>query len=73
VASLHILLIDDHAMFRAGLRLLFGVAPPEAHIVEAGSIEEALSNTPAELDVVLLDIDLKGASGLEALQLIRRQ
>ena len=73
MGSPHILLIDDHAMFRAGLRLLLGVALPEAHIVDAGSIEEALSNTPAAPDVVLLDIELKGASGLEALQLIKRQ
>lgn len=73
MGSPRILLIDDHAMFRAGLRLLLGSALPEASIYEAGSLDEAISNSPAELDVVLLDIQLKGASGLEGLQIIKRQ
>lgn len=53
--------------------MLLGTALPDARIHEAGSLDEAISNTPAELDVVLLDIQLKGASGLEGLQGIKRQ
>jgi hypothetical protein len=34
------LLIDDHAMFRAGLRLVIKVAIPELGIFEAGSVDE---------------------------------
>jgi DNA-binding NarL/FixJ family response regulator len=73
MVSPRILLIDDHAMFRAGLCMVIGSALPGACIFEAATLEEALCNAPAELDVALLDIQLKGASGLEGLKLIKQQ
>lgn len=73
MVSPRILLIDDHAMFRAGLCMLIGNALPGACIFEAATLEDALCNAPAELDVALLDIQLKGASGLEGLKLIKHK
>jgi len=56
-----ILLIDDHAMFRTGLRMVFASGIPDAEFYEASSLDEALNNTQVEMDLVLLDILLKGS------------
>jgi DNA-binding NarL/FixJ family response regulator len=68
-----IYLIDDHPMFRSGLGMLINMALPEATLFEASTLDEALSAPPARVDVVLLDIKLNGASGLDAIELLRRQ
>ena len=68
-----ILLIDDHAMFRAGLSMVISTAIPGTKIVEAGSLDEALSRTPDSVEVVLLDIKLNGLSGLEGIALLQRK
>lgn len=73
MSSPHILLIDDHAMFRAGLHMVIGMALAEAHVFEAASVEDALKTAPPDLDVVLLDIKLNGSSGLEGIALVKRQ
>jgi DNA-binding NarL/FixJ family response regulator len=68
-----ILLIDDHAMFRAGLSLVISTAIPSTQFFEAGALHEAISNTPDGVDVVLLDIKLNGLSGLEGIALLKRK
>lgn len=71
---LNILLVDDHAIVREGLRGLLE-ASGEISCSEADTAEDALrllkKGTP--LDVVLLDITLPGMSGLEALDEIHRE
>ena len=69
----HIFLIDDHPMFRSGLGMLINMALPEAKLYEASKLEEALTSPPSRVDVVLLDIKLNGSSGLDAIELLRRQ
>ncbi len=54
------LLIDDHAMFRAGLRQVITVANPDLEIFEAGSLDEALACPSSNVAVVLLDNKLNG-------------
>jgi DNA-binding NarL/FixJ family response regulator len=65
---LRILIIDDHAMLRAGCSALFA-RWPETEVVEAASGDEgltlALSNPP---DVVLLDLNLPGIGGFDVLK-----
>ena len=68
-----ILLIDDHAMFRAGLGMVITMTMPHATTVQAASVEEALGTAPAEIHLVLLDIKLNGSSGLEGIALLKRQ
>ena len=67
------LLIDDHAMFRAGLRQVIKVAMPNLDIFEAGSLDEALSCPSANVTMILLDNKLNGLSGVEGIALIRRK
>ncbi len=68
-----ILLIDDHAMFRTGLRLVLEAGKPGSEIFEAASLDEATGSAPDNLDVVLLDIHLNGLNGLECIALLQRK
>lgn len=64
---IRILVADDHALFRSGLRALFGSVPDTEVAGEAADGEEAVAKT-AELrpDVVLMDIQMPGINGIEA-------
>jgi DNA-binding NarL/FixJ family response regulator len=68
-----ILLIDNHAMFRAGLSMVVTKAMPEVAIFQAASVDEAISTTTGDIQAVLLDIKLNGSSGLEGLALVRQK
>jgi DNA-binding NarL/FixJ family response regulator len=62
-----LLLVDDHAIVRAGLRRL--LASVDAAIAEAASGREALIRYREDRpDVVVLDLSLPGIGGLELLQ-----
>ncbi|WP_414463063.1 response regulator transcription factor [Hyphomicrobium sp. B1] len=65
-----ILIVDDHGVVREGLRKLF-VAHFEADVLETSGIDEALTVYRQERpDVVVLDLNLEGAGGLEVLRQI---
>ena len=51
-----ILLIDDHAMFRSGLRMVLSSEIPSLKVFEANTVSEAINHVPVNLNVVLLDI-----------------
>lgn len=69
--TIRILLIDDHTLFRSGIRALlqrqadFEIVDEAADGVEG--IKRAKQHRP---DVILLDLNMPGLSGLEALQLL---
>lgn len=70
---MRILIVDDHAMLRAGLKKILGDEFPDAAIGEAGSADEATARLAAHpWDVLLLDISLPGRSGLDLLPDVRR-
>ena len=71
---IRLLLADDHAVVRSGLRLLLESQPDMAIIGEAETGEEAVRLT-AELspDVVLMDIEMPGINGIEAARRIKAQ
>jgi DNA-binding NarL/FixJ family response regulator/DNA-binding winged helix-turn-helix (wHTH) protein len=67
-----VLLIDDHALFREGLKLQLRELDERVECLEAGSCEEALTLAPCAVDMVLLDYGLPGIHGLEAIERIRK-
>lgn len=72
--TIRVLLVDDHALVRAGIRSLLGGMPNVQVVGEAASGEEALALSERERpDIVLMDIAMKGLTGLEAAARMREQ
>jgi two-component system, NarL family, invasion response regulator UvrY len=68
-----ILLVDDHAVVRQGLKQILAGALAGAAFGDAASGEDAVRMAEAgEWDVVILDISMPGKSGLEVLKELRR-
>lgn len=68
---MNILLVDDHAIVRAGLRRLLTHA--DDWIEEAASAADAIEKlASARFDVIILDLNLPDLGGLELLRRIRR-
>jgi DNA-binding NarL/FixJ family response regulator len=68
MTALRVMLVDDHALVRSAIRQAL-TAPDVEVVAEASSGEEALQLAP-ELrpDILVLDIDLPGMSGLRVLR-----
>src|SRR5437773_2528052 len=68
-----ILIVDDHAMVRQGLRHILADELRRAEFGEARNAQEALNRVwKDKWDVVVLDITMPGRSGLEVLREIKR-
>ena len=68
-ASIRVLLVDDHAVVREGYRRLLEREPGIEVVGEAGNAAQACESARAlSLDVVVMDIGLPGASGIDALR-----
>ncbi|MGQ9572054.1 MAG: response regulator [Dehalococcoidia bacterium] len=64
-----VLLADDHAIVRAGLRMILAAEPDMTIVGEAADSESALRMTEeTHPDVVVMDISMPGMSGLEAVR-----
>ncbi|HEU0016556.1 MAG TPA: response regulator transcription factor [Longimicrobium sp.] len=65
--NIRVLLVDDHALLRAGLRMLLEAEPGLEVAGEAGTGEEGVEKA-VELrpDVVVMDLSMPGIGGLEA-------
>jgi DNA-binding NarL/FixJ family response regulator len=71
---LRILLVEDHALVRAGIRELLNKIGDVSVVGESSNGREALEALQAQpVDIVLMDIAMPDMSGLEALAEIRRR
>lgn len=69
-----ILLVDDHPIVRQGIRQVLTHAFDPATVGEAASAEEGLYEArTTDWDVMVLDLSLPGASGLDLLKDLRRE
>lgn len=60
-----ILLVDDHTLFREGMRYVLQQLSEEVEILEAGNFPDglALATQHPELDLALLDLNMPGSEG----------
>jgi DNA-binding NarL/FixJ family response regulator len=66
-AGVRVLLADDHAAVRAGLRMVLEAAPDVSVVGEAADGATAVTNARAlRPDVVLMDVRMPGVDGIEA-------
>ncbi len=69
-----ILIVDDHAIVRAGMRQLLLEDDPDSLITEAGDAAEALHALRATgFDLMLLDIALPGKNGIDLLKQVKNE
>ncbi|KGQ71563.1 DNA-binding response regulator [Chelonobacter oris] len=71
--SYRILIIDDHPLMRRGIRQLLELEPEFGNIAEASNgLEGIRLARQTEPDLIILDLNMKGLSGLETLQQLRQ-
>jgi two-component system, NarL family, response regulator NreC len=74
VTKIRVLLADDHAILREGLRALLGYYDDVEVVGEAQDGAEAVAKVgELQPDVVLMDIAMPGMNGIEATRLIHQQ
>jgi DNA-binding NarL/FixJ family response regulator len=72
--SIRVLIVDDHAVVRAGLRMLIDVEDDMETVGEAGSVREAVFEARSlRPDLVLMDVVMPGESGLEGLPTLLKE
>jgi DNA-binding NarL/FixJ family response regulator len=65
---IRIVVVDDHAVVRSGLRMLLGAEGDLDVVAEAGNARDAIFEARAHKpDVILLDVVMPGESGIEVL------
>jgi two-component system, NarL family, response regulator NreC len=66
--SIKVLIVDDHAVVRSGLRLLLEAEDDMAVVGEAGTAREAVFELrSSQADVVLMDVAMPGGSGIDVI------
>ncbi|MCK6373827.1 MAG: two-component system response regulator NarL [Zoogloea sp.] len=71
-ATTSVIIIDDHPLFRKGVSQLIALSDQLHLIGEASSGEEGLELARAlEPDLILLDLNMRGMSGIETLRALR--
>ena len=67
-------IIDDHPLFRRGVHELLDLEPTVEVVGEAGTREEALDLVRLyEPDLTILDLNMKGSSGVEILSTLKEE
>lgn len=71
----HVVLVEDHAVFRQALALTFGLEPDIRVVADAGTIRDALAAITTEpvIDVAVVDLDLPDGHGADLIRTLRRR
>lgn len=68
-----VMIVDDHPLMRRGVRQLLELDPGFEVVAEAGDGASAIDlANRLDIDVILLDLNMKGMSGLDTLNALRR-
>jgi DNA-binding NarL/FixJ family response regulator len=72
LGAVHILLVDDHVLFREGLKFLLRSLDAAVELDEAGDRAQALERAAARAyDLILLDLKMPGVAGMDVLRAMR--
>ena len=73
--KLQVLLADDHALFRDGMRYVLQQLSDEVDILDAGNFADALTLAAANpsLDLVLLDLNMPGSDGVSSIRIFHQR
>ena len=73
MGRIRVLVVDDHAVLRAGLRMLIRAQADMDVVAEAADGDEAVRKaTEARPDVVLMDLSMPGTGGIRAIERLRQ-
>lgn len=67
---MNILLVDDHQLFAAGLRMLLAEASPDSQVTVVHSVADALAGV-GHFDLIFLDLRLPDAIGFDGLTRVK--
>lgn len=67
-----VLLVDDHQLFRTGMRLIVQSFAGMGRVLEAGSVMQARAMASEPVDVIFLDVQMPGLTGLEGLAVLQK-
>lgn len=74
MSATRLILVDDHALFRAGLRSLLAGYPELEVVAEAGDAREAVECCEGnEHDLVVVDVTLPGSNGVALIRELKRR
>ncbi|MDO8436761.1 MAG: response regulator transcription factor [Nitrosomonadaceae bacterium] len=74
ISKIRVLLVDDHAVVRNGVRLMLSTADDIEVAGEAGNAQEAMRIVQEySFDVALVDVAMPGRNGFELLKLLRAE
>ncbi len=69
----HILLVDDHTLFRTGMQMILTQVGGARGVSEASSVREAFDFDESSVDLILLDIPLPGLNGIDGIKPMREK
>ena len=72
-AGTHLVIADDHPLFRDALRQAVASVVASATVSEAGSFEDLTALLERDVDLILLDLSMPGISGFSGLIYLRAQ
>jgi len=71
--SKRVLIIDDHALFRTGMKLILSQVGKVQSVTEASSIKEAFSYSEQHFDIILLDVHMPGLNGIDGIKPLKER
>ncbi len=68
--KIRVLMADDHALFRDGMRYVLQQLADEVEILDSGNFQEALQliHDNSDVDLALLDLNMPGSEGVPSIQ-----